>query len=298
MKAFRFKKIDAFATPRSDGNPAGYISLGPDDQLDADEMLKVARELKGYVNEVGFVRRTGPASFDLKFYSAEREVDFCGHATIAIMYDLANSDAGLRQTPQLEITTNKGVLDVWNRVEKEGAVFIMSPLPREAGKMPDTAALCAALRTEAKGLDGGLPIRIIDAGLVTLIVPFKSLTMVTGLLPVEAELKAFCTAHQIDIIVVFCRETSGPASDVRVRVFAPTFGYLEDPATGSGNSALGNYLVQQGLWNDDALTIEQNALLDRFNIVKLQKVADRDGKPRIAFGGAAITRIEGEYFLH
>jgi predicted PhzF superfamily epimerase YddE/YHI9 len=36
-------------------------------------------------------------------------------------------------------------------------------------------------------------------------------------------------------------------NDFRVRVFAATFGYLEDPATGSGNSALGYYLLQHQL---------------------------------------------------
>jgi len=298
MKKFRFKKIDAFATSRSDGNPAGYISLGPDDSIDADEMQKLARELKGYVNEVGFARRTGPASFDLKFYSSEREVDFCGHATIAIMYDLAMHEAGLRQAPLLQITTNKGVLDVQNRVEGEGAVFIMSPLPHAGMAVPGADAVCAALRTNAARLCDDLPIAVLDAGLITLILPFRALEDVTGLQPELLELKEFCVENGIDIVLAFTRETSSPSSDLRVRVFAPRFGYLEDPATGSGNAALGNYLVQNGKWSKDALTVEQNASPDRYNIVKLQKVVDREGRARIAFGGGAITRVEGDYFLH
>ena len=51
-------------------------------------MLQIAKELKGFVKEVGYVFGTSEGSFDLKYFSSEREVDFCGHATIAIMYDL------------------------------------------------------------------------------------------------------------------------------------------------------------------------------------------------------------------
>lgn len=33
MKQFKFKKIDAFATEQSSGNPAGYISLNSFDEI-------------------------------------------------------------------------------------------------------------------------------------------------------------------------------------------------------------------------------------------------------------------------
>jgi len=44
-------------------------------------MQAIARELKGFVNEVGYLCRLDKDLFDLKYYSSEREVDFCGHAT-------------------------------------------------------------------------------------------------------------------------------------------------------------------------------------------------------------------------
>ena len=55
MKIFEFKKIDAFATKNSDGNPAGYIRLNSQGEINEIEMIKLAKELKGYVNEVGFL---------------------------------------------------------------------------------------------------------------------------------------------------------------------------------------------------------------------------------------------------
>jgi predicted PhzF superfamily epimerase YddE/YHI9 len=59
MKSVSFKKNDASTSGLSAGNPAGYVLLGPQDTRSEAEMLRVARELKGCVSEVGFVRREG-----------------------------------------------------------------------------------------------------------------------------------------------------------------------------------------------------------------------------------------------
>ncbi len=92
MKSYRFKKIDAFATQQSDGNPAGMIYLDTFDDLNTDEMLRIAKELKGFVSEVGYVSKIDESTLSLKFFSSEKEVEFCGHATIAILYDQIKND--------------------------------------------------------------------------------------------------------------------------------------------------------------------------------------------------------------
>ncbi len=298
MKEFKFKKIDAFATEKSDGNPAGYIWLNSHSDINEKEMLQIAKELKGLVNEVGYVLRTAEDSFEFKYYSSEREVDFCGHATIAIMYDLIKNNPELMQLDLLKIKNNKGELKVENRIEKEDAVFIMSPEPVDKINVPDDHDLAEKLKINADEIDNRLPISIINAGLSTLLVPIKSLNSILGISPELEELKQFCFNSEIDIIEVFTNEVASTSNHFRARVFAPTFGYLEDPATGSGNSALGYYLIKNGLWKDDTISIEQNALKDRYNIVKLQKQSDADGNDRVLFGGGAITRIEGNYIIY
>ena len=72
MKEYKFKKIDAFATVESDGKPAGYILLDKLEDIPKNEMQQIARELKGFVNEVGYVARSGKCEFDLRYYSSER----------------------------------------------------------------------------------------------------------------------------------------------------------------------------------------------------------------------------------
>lgn len=298
MKEFKFKKIDAFATEKSDGNPAGYIWLNSQSDINKKEMLQIAKELKGLVNEVGYVFRISEDSFELKYYSSEREVDFCGHATIAIMYDLIKNDPRLLQLNLLQIKTNRGELKVENRIKKEDAVFIMSPEPIEKESVPDVHNLADKLKINTSEIRNRYPISVINAGLSTLLVPIKSLKSILDISPELEELKHFCFNSGIDIIEVFTDEVASESNNFRTRVFAPTFGYMEDPATGSGNSAFGYYMIKNGLWKDDIITIEQNAFKNRYNIVKLQRQSDINGNDRVLFGGGAITRIEGKYIIY
>lgn len=297
MKTFRFKKIDAFATIKSEGNPAGYILLNSHSDILAIEMQQIAKELKGFVNEVGYVFKTSENGFDLKYYSSEREVDFCGHATIAIMYDLLKNNTELQKLDLVHIKTNRGNLTVENRIKKEDAVFILSPEPSEQKALPKTNDIADNLKIKIEEIDHAYPISIINAGLSTLLIPIKSLKSILKISPDLEELKDFCFNSGVDIIEVFTNEVVNQLSDFRTRVFAPTFGYIEDPATGSGNSAFGYYLIKNEMWKGEIITIEQNGFRDKYNIVKLQKQINEKGNERVLFGGGAITRFEGKYII-
>jgi PhzF family phenazine biosynthesis protein len=297
MKRYPFKKIDAFASPQSSGNPAGYVRLESLNDISAADMLRIARELQGFVTEVGFAAQTGPERFDLRYYSAEREVEFCGHATIAIMHDIASTDPDLTAREQFVIHTRRGELTVENRLAKENSVYIMSPLPEKKTKVPAPEDIAAAFDTDPSFISARLPGDVINAGLTTLLVPVNSLDRLLAIAPSETKLKSFCQNSGLDIMLIFSTETSSADNHFRVRVFAPTFGYLEDPATGSGNSAFGYYLLEQRLWPQSTVRIEQNNSRQAFNLVRLSLRNDTDGRQRVLFGGSAVTRIEGEYLL-
>jgi Predicted epimerase, PhzC/PhzF homolog len=69
-------------------------------------------------------------------------------------------------------------------------------------------------------------------------------------------------------------------------------GYLEDPATGSGNSAFGYYMLKNKIWDGAYTTIEQGGADRIFNAVNLNYVDNK-----ILFGGRATVRIKGVYYL-
>ena len=297
MKELEFKKIDAFATANSTGNPAGAVYLN-NVELTPAEMLKIAKELKGFVSEVGYVKQVNNDTFDLKYFSSEREVDFCGHATIGIMYDLIKNNHELRTKKHIKISTNMGNLIVENKIETDDAVFITAPNPqyRSCDVKPEAIAEKFMLNPDQIALSH--PISIINAGLNTLIVPIKTLDSILSISPSLNELKDFCLDHSADIIIVYTNDVASPLNKYRTRVFAPTFGYLEDPATGSGNSALAYYLLKHNLWDGTPIKIEQNSTLNSPNIVNLATENNTGKNPQVIFGGGAITKIIGKYILN
>ncbi len=297
MKRLTFKKIDAFATDKSSGNPAGAIYLDTGNELSPMEMQRIAAELKGFVNEVGYVSKLDEDTFVLKYYSSEREVDFCGHATIAIMYDLFKSNAGLLKKPTINIITSKGKSLVENRILDEDAVFISAPLPRFSNKFIPATHIAEALGISIQDIRENYPIETVNAGLETLIVPIQALQTMLAIHPDFMKLKLFCENNSIDIVEVFSSEVSDKSNRFRTRVFAPRYGYLEDPATGSGNAAFGYYLIKHRGWGGEVISLEQNNKMDNANIIKLLTRQNETNDIEVAFGGGAVLRIQGEYFL-
>jgi PhzF family phenazine biosynthesis protein len=297
MKKLAFKKLDAFSVNGSAGNPAGAVYLNSRSDLTPEEMQKLARELKGYVSEVGFISRIESNHYWIRYYSSEREVNFCGHATIAIMYDLIRNDSELFDQKQITISTRNSDLIVENRIQTDNSVFITAPSPTFRLFTDTLKHISDALRIGTKDVSKKYPISIVNAGLETLIVPVSSLNGILTVSPDIEELKTYCIANSIDIITLFCEEVSIESNQYRTRVFAPVFGYLEDPATGSGNAAFGHYLLAENRWDTKSISIEQSGSPDKPNIVKLAAYDDGNNQYRVLFGGNALVRIEGKYHL-
>lgn len=291
MRKLFYKKVNAFTSDVSFGNPASYLMVG-DKPLVEEEMLRVGKEQKGYVSEVVFCEPSQKADIKLTYYSSECEVAFCGHGTIATMYDLISHNNIWKSKKVIKIETNKkGVLSVFNYIQDEDAIFITAPMPQNMGLNVSGGQIAEALGIDKTDIDTHLPIDFINAGLRTLIVPINDYGKEISIFPNERRLKCFTLENDIDIIVVFCK-TNNSAFIAHTRIFAPRFGYLEDPATGTGNSAFGTYMLKNNLWNGDITTIEQGGNYFAYNPVKIK----RDGDA-ILFGGSAKTIIEGTYYL-
>ena len=291
-KRFTYRKLDAFTSGKSKGNPAACLYLEKDQQLTEEEMLSIAKDHKGFVSEVVYCSPIADNEYRLRYYSSECEVEFCGHGTIACMYNLIKSNKELAEVKEITIKTNKGDLKVYNELQSLDAVFITAPNPEYLEAKPSLEAIAANLNTNAESIDKQHPIMLIDAGLRTLIVPINTLNNILALQPDEPKLKEFCINNDIDIILVFTNDVADKTNKIRTRVFAPKFGYLEDPATGSGNSAMGYYMLKNQLWDGQPVSIEQNGEKELFNIVKLKAVDNK-----VLFGGNAVVKIEGEYYL-
>ena len=224
-------------------------------------MQQIVRELAGCVSEVMYVYPSEGHTV-LRFFSAEWEVAFCGHGIIAAMYTLIKNDPVMSFDPITRIHMGGQELLVRNEI-------------------------AAALRIAPDEISENHRIACINAGLSTLL----------SLHLDQQHLKEFCLANGIEIICVFSIETSSAGNRYRTRMFAPVFGYLEDPATGSGNAALGYYLLEEGTWDGHMIAIERGKVREHPNIIRIVSDASKV-QHSVFFGGNAVVRIGGEYLLY
>ena len=105
-------------------------------------------------------------------------------------------------------------------------------------------------------------------------------------------IRKHCISHKIEIVNIYTEDVNYPQNLIRSRVFAPGFGYLEDPATGSANSALAYFLKKENVWNGNPFSIEQGVLKADPSLIRIIFKNNR-----VLFGGKAKTRIDGYYFL-
>ena len=290
MKQIRYIKSNAFTFGASLGNPAAAL-ITEDECLTPEQMQQIAAEHKGFVMETVFCSPSETAECKLTYYSSECEVDFCGHGTIATMYSIIKDDASLRAKKVLAVETNKkGMINVYNEIDTEDAVYIEAPSPIEHSMNFSIDEIESILTLRKGSINSERKIRIIDAGLRTLIVPVTQFEDEVSVYPDEAALKAFCEGNDIDNILIYSLQVADASNYAHTRVFAPKYGYLEDPATGSGNSAFANYLLTENMWDGSPITIEQGGNDRIFNAVKLKTL---NGK--VLFGGRATIKILGDY---
>lgn len=291
MAEYLYKKLNAFSSEGSSGNPAACLFPDHLTDLSAEQMQRIAAAHKGMVSEVVFCAPSGAGGYNLSYFSSECEVDFCGHGTIACMYSVIKDTPALSSVKEIPIfTARKGPLTVLNEIEASDAVFISAPLPQYPGTPITVVTIASALGLPVDAISPLLPIDCINAGLKTLIVPLKNLSDEISCLPDEENLRKFCLSQNVDIILIFSIESKDVGNIAHTRVFAPKYGYLEDPATGSGSSAFGYYLLKNNLWKGDRVSLEQGPFDGPYNIIKLDT---RD--ECVMFGGRAELTYKGLY---
>ena len=98
MRKIKIKQVDAFTKNPFCGNPAGVVTVASG--LTEKQMQSIAKEMN--LSETAFILPpTSPdADLSIRWFSQTREVDLCGHATIAGFYALAEEKKyGMEKLP-------------------------------------------------------------------------------------------------------------------------------------------------------------------------------------------------------
>ncbi len=211
-------RVDAFAGGKHRGNPAGvYLS---EKELPQKELQKIA--FKTALPVTSFLRKLPDSTFEIRWFTMNREVNLCGHGTVAAAYWLY-TELGIRE---MQFQSKSGLLT--SKITEDGKVEMNFPAQQTRPCDENTKR---ALEKVLK-----VPIKACFFGYEDYLVELESSTTVTNYTPDFAEIqKVDCRG----IIITAWDEHYG--FDCVSRFFCPRVGINEDQVCVSAHCKLVPY---------------------------------------------------------
>ncbi|MGB3278719.1 MAG: PhzF family phenazine biosynthesis protein [Pseudorhodobacter sp.] len=290
-----FHTMDVFTETPFSGNPLAVV-LGAD-ELTTAQMQTIAREFN--LSETIFVMRPGnPAhTARVRIFFPTAEIPFAGHPTIgcAILLAGAAMDDG---DVQIVLEEEAGLVPVIVR-SRDGRVTaeLTAPVTPHgvSGAEPalDPAFLAAALGLEAAEIGfGNHRPGVWQGGPRFLYVPVPSLETLSKARPCEPGWSQVMAAGGVDSAYLY---TPGNNADYQARMFSPTAGIPEDPATGSASAILAAQLWASGavLPGETLLKLAQGVEMGRPSAIGLTVICDETGVQSVRVSGSAVRISDG-----
>ena len=304
MRSYRFIQVDVFTRRPFGGNPLAVFHQA--EGLTAEEMQQLAMEMN--LSETTFVlpSQAPEADFRVRIFTPTAELPFAGHPVVGTHWVLAHlGRVDLREpVTTVRFELGVGVLPadlhvVGGRVER---VVMTQDRPSFLAMLEDVGELVAGLGLSPQAItETGLPVQIVSTGIPQMMVPVRSLAEVQRLASDQldvATLTRVCRAAGTDCVMVFSLETESAEASVHTRMFAPSLGVPEDPATGSANGALGAYLVHHRAVPvtepTTYLTSAQGLELGRPSRLYVEVGSRGEEVTAVRVGGQVVAIAEGE----
>jgi trans-2,3-dihydro-3-hydroxyanthranilate isomerase len=300
----KFHTLDVFTHRKFGGNPLAVV-LGAD-HLSTEQMQSITREFN--LSETTFVMTPeNPAhTAKVRIFYPGGEMPFAGHPTLGTAALLAE----LKQKPgcnfetriTLELEAGLTPVTITRIAERVGGVFTAPVLPFHAPvdlpTVSDTAR-CLNLKPEAVGFDGHT-IASLEGGPRFFYVPVKTradLEASKVLEPFWSDL--IKPMNGIDAAFVYTRGGDGPNCDFRARMYSPTGGIPEDPATGSATALLAAQLLTAEKLKDGThrWQLEQGYEMGRPSDLQLETDVAKGKLTAVRVGGSAVRMMSGELEL-
>lgn len=233
--------VDAFTKHQFAGNQAAVVSLH--NWLEAVTMQKIASE--NNLAETAFFVCNAAGVYDIRWFSPIKEIDFCGHATLASAHVIFTEQKGVSEIRFWakavgEITVKK----------KDGDLIEMAFPNREPFELTSVpVALSGGLKVDSKAIT---PIAYLKNNQAYFVV-LSSEAQVKTVVP---DLEMLKTLRPLDVVVTASMPIAENQDfDFVSRYFWPANGGVEDPVTGSIHAGLAPYWAKK---------------LNKFDLVALQ----------------------------
>ncbi len=291
-RSYRYRVVDVFTQQALEGNP---LAVFPDaSSIDDVTMQKIARELN--LSETTFVLPPSRAecAARVRIFTPAKEMVFAGHPTIGTGFVLLDEGIVPKQLNSFLLEEKVGPVPVRvEHVQPESGgppmIWLTTP-PIQDGRTLDPALCAKALGLERSDLLDPAP-QILSAGNSTLFIALRNKPAVDRAFLDMAGARAL--QHVIEesfCVFVFVPTAEGAYS----RMFAPEFGVVEDPATGSSTGPLAAFMMRNKLVSGAAgsrFVSEQGTRMGRRSLLYVQ-IRGEQGSDGIDVGGHVTALVE------
>ncbi len=320
MANFQFFQLDVFTDKAFCGNP---LAVFPDGNgIPAEQMQQIAREMN--LSETVFVLPSEhpEALRRLRIFTPTKELPIAGHPVVGT-WNLLGRLGLIENAPrdgEVEIKHELGVGVLPVEIEFAGGQPV--EVTMTGGKFSPgeiitdksvLATIAEAFNFTPADFAAEAPVQVAGIGVNFTIIPVKSLDVLRNARANSAKLAELPRSLPGEFSL-WTRETLEASSTIHTRMFAPEFGIVEDPATGSAAGALGGYLIYHNLLKDvsessaatggfsrlndvSKFTIEQGDFIERPSRIKVEITGTKANVEKVRIGGSSVVVAKGEIYI-
>ena len=297
----RYAILDVFTDTPLAGNPLAVVLDG--EGLETDRMQAIAREFN--LSETVFVLSAdNPAhSAKLRIFTPKSELPFAGHPTVGTSILLAGERfAALEDEMDAVVVLEEKIGQVRCGVKlKPGntgyAEFDVPKLSKSVGTPREKELIAAALALQPRdiGFENHVP-SIYEAGVPFSFVPVANIETIAKARAVVSAWPSGFGDGSHNHAFLYCRETLQHDFSFHARMFAPSMGIDEDPATGAAAAAFAGVVKTFDDLPDGThlVRIEQGYEMGRPSQIDLEIDVSNGKLHAERIGGGAVVVGRGE----
>jgi len=285
LRSYRYRVVDVFTSQPLEGNA---LAVFPDAAgLDDATMQKIAKELN--LSETTFVTPATRAdcAANVRIFTPTKELIFAGHPTIGTSFVLLEEGIVPKDSERFALEEKVGPVSIrieQGRVEPGDCPLIwLTTPPISYGRTLDRGLCARALGLEPSDLLEIAP-QLLSAGNPTVFVAVTDKEAVDRAWLDPLGMTTLKGAQEEPMCVFVFTPTPGGAYS---RMFAPEYGIIEDPATGSSTGPLAAFMLQHRLVSGAAggrFVSEQGVKMGRRSVLHVQLYGEQ-GAGGIEVGG-------------
>lgn len=299
--SYTYHTADVFTDSPFGGNQLAVLPEAAG--LSADQMQAIAREFNLSETVFVFPPEDPSNTRKLRIFTPRAELPFAGHPTVGAAYVLARTGDLPLTGDETRIVFEEGSGPVPVLIRSTGGVPTFSQLaaprsPEIRGPEfdPDTIAAALSLTVADLDFDGNLSIEAVSVGVPFLLVPVRSLDALgRAVMNIERWSETLRTSWAPEVFLFTPSHPSGEAEEFRARMFAPTMGIAEDPATGSACACLGAYLGLRSGIADGTVSylVRQGVEMGRPSLLEVEADLSGGTITAVRVGGASVLMSSG-----